>query len=71
MKVSVAARAASEASMRPQVLAITRTNSRYAKPVVVGFSGIRRDAVIVINATPASANTTRQVIRAKFRFTPG
>src|ERR1700680_526680 len=53
LKVSVAARDASEASMSPQVLAIIRTNSRYANPVVVGFSGIKRYAANVMSAATA------------------
>jgi hypothetical protein len=41
LKASVEAIDASEASTNPQTLAIINTNRRYAKPIVVAFTGIR------------------------------
>jgi hypothetical protein len=48
-----------EASRNPQVLAMSRTNSRYANPTVVALTGITPCAINVITVTPPKDTNNR------------
>src|SRR5437016_4553230 len=63
LNASVAAIEASNASMKPHVLAMINTSSRYANPTVVGLFGIKLRAAYVTITTPARDDTTRRASR--------
>jgi hypothetical protein len=59
LKVRVAAIEARDASKNPQIVAMTNTSSRYAKPTVVAFTGTRIKPTQVTSATPAKDDNSR------------
>ena len=61
LKTRVAAMEDSAASKNPQVLAMTKTSMRYAKPTVVALTGITRNATNVTAATAVKHVSSRKM----------
>ena len=59
LKLKVATIEAARASRKPQIVAMTRTSRRYAKPIVVALTGMRLLPAHVTSATPARDTTNR------------